>query len=384
MTYKWIRPEKIQLNGKKEIILFGGGKGTEEFLDFAKKEKIAASVVAIADNDPSLVGKSLKGIKIINPQALIANRHALIIVTSVSGRETIALQLEQMGLACPADFILIGRYPEVYQTNFNLLNQWLTLENFLPGSRCLHVGPGGFLGLESLLWAGGAQKVSAIDKYSFGIVYPEISEQIDSYLEIENFLIEQNEKHGKTLLDPQRFSQLFISQDEKTSFNQDLLAYHHPIDVEQLPFADDSFDFVCSFAVLEHVRNHERAVKELTRITRQGGINFHRIITSDHRSYSSITGFNHFSFREHSDQDWESITRAKFYQNRLLPGQWKQLFDDSGCPAIRYEEDMSISLTAEEIRSFHPNFRGFSPRELGAVNCTLLAKKGLNTAGSRL
>ena len=41
--------------------------------------------------------------------------------------------------------------------------------------------------------------------------------------------------------------------------------------VTNLPFSDQSFDLVYSFKVLPHVREIERALKELTRVTRPGG-----------------------------------------------------------------------------------------------------------------
>jgi ubiquinone/menaquinone biosynthesis C-methylase UbiE len=41
--------------------------------------------------------------------------------------------------------------------------------------------------------------------------------------------------------------------------------------VTQVPFRDDSFDFVCSFKVLAHVPDIERALVELARVTRPGG-----------------------------------------------------------------------------------------------------------------
>lgn len=42
--------------------------------------------------------------------------------------------------------------------------------------------------------------------------------------------------------------------------------------IEQLPFADESFDIVCSFDVLEHVENHQQGVNELVRVCRNDGI----------------------------------------------------------------------------------------------------------------
>ncbi len=42
-------------------------------------------------------------------------------------------------------------------------------------------------------------------------------------------------------------------------------------DLTKLPFADDSFDLVCSFKVLAHVPPIQEAVNELVRVTRPGG-----------------------------------------------------------------------------------------------------------------
>jgi ubiquinone/menaquinone biosynthesis C-methylase UbiE len=41
--------------------------------------------------------------------------------------------------------------------------------------------------------------------------------------------------------------------------------------VTQIPFRADSFDLVCSFKVLAHVPDIERALRELARVTRPGG-----------------------------------------------------------------------------------------------------------------
>lgn len=41
--------------------------------------------------------------------------------------------------------------------------------------------------------------------------------------------------------------------------------------ITDLPFADESFDVVCSFKVLAHIEQIERAVQEMSRVTRPGG-----------------------------------------------------------------------------------------------------------------
>jgi ubiquinone/menaquinone biosynthesis C-methylase UbiE len=41
---------------------------------------------------------------------------------------------------------------------------------------------------------------------------------------------------------------------------------------EEIPFPDDHFDVACSFNSLDHVANLERALAEITRVTRAGGL----------------------------------------------------------------------------------------------------------------
>lgn len=55
------------LADKNRIVLFGAGKGAEEFLDFVTNKMPAIRVVAIVDNDLSLAGKALNGITIVPP-----------------------------------------------------------------------------------------------------------------------------------------------------------------------------------------------------------------------------------------------------------------------------------------------------------------------------
>lgn len=46
-----------------------------------------------------------------------------------------------------------------------------------------------------------------------------------------------------------------------------------------LPFADDSFDLVCAFGVLHHIKDHARAVSEMTRVAR------HAVFISDANNF---------------------------------------------------------------------------------------------------
>lgn len=47
-------------------------------------------------------------------------------------------------------------------------------------------------------------------------------------------------------------------------------------DINSLDFDDEAFDLVCAFDVIEHVENHEQAIRELTRVCKKQG---HILIT---------------------------------------------------------------------------------------------------------
>jgi SAM-dependent methyltransferase len=46
----------------------------------------------------------------------------------------------------------------------------------------------------------------------------------------------------------------------------------HNVDLHQLPFADESYDFVFASHVLEHIRDDEKAIAEIRRILRPNGM----------------------------------------------------------------------------------------------------------------
>jgi len=130
-----------------------------------------------------------------------------------------------------------------------------------------------------------------------------------------------------------------------------------------------------SFAVLEHVRNPEVAVREIARVLRPGGIALQTIVTRDHRAFSAVDGYHPFSYRTYSHQEWEALAGRKFFQNRLLPGQWRELFRARGLEPCRYEVLEQQHLSAEMLASFHADFSQFGASELGQLDCVLVAVK---------
>ncbi len=102
--------------------------------------------------------------------------------------------------------------------------------------------------------------------------------------------------------------------------HQDLVSY----DGRSLPFADGSFDVICSNAVLEHVSDLSALAREMRRVTKEGGIAYHLW-----HNYYSLSG-GHVSDRLELERPWghllgdqdvaHHLGLSGTYLNKMLPG----------------------------------------------------------------
>ena len=179
MKCQWINPKEAETVRNQRIALFGAGHGSDEYIRFSQHMNLGNQILYVVDNDTSYWGKTFKGYKIQSPDVLLDNNVDCIVVTSVSGREAIAFQLESMGLKYCQDFVLVGRFPRTYQRHFDRLFNNTRFLFPLKDKDVLHVGLGGFLGLEVLLYCFGVNRIGSIDKNTFGIRYPDITEHFE-------------------------------------------------------------------------------------------------------------------------------------------------------------------------------------------------------------
>jgi SAM-dependent methyltransferase len=101
--------------------------------------------------------------------------------------------------------------------------------------------------------------------------------------------------------------------------HQDLISY----DGKSLPFADESFDVICSNAVLEHVSDLPTLAREMRRVTKEGGIGYHLW-----HNYYSLSG-GHVSDRLVLERPWGHLLGdpdvalhlglSGTYLNKMLP-----------------------------------------------------------------
>jgi SAM-dependent methyltransferase len=375
VSYDWINIYEVTGLTNQKIILFGAGRGSEEFLQYSEKSKLRNEVISIVDNDPTYWGHHLLGYKIIPPEKIGNKDFDKIVVTSISGRETIARQLEGMGFKQDSDYILAGRYPQTYRGNFENLLKNFPFKPELDGARCLHIGPGGFLGLEILLYCFGTEKVYSIDNLPFDIRFPDISDLVEDYEGVKETLIDiiGDEALRKDAL--YRYDDLFVRKGDRIFIDSNKIEFIHPMDMCRMNYESNSFDLVISFSVLEHVLKPEAAISEVARCLKPGGICYHTVITQDHRSFSKVGNKGPFSYRKYSSTEWKRIAENRFYQNRLLPVEWKCLHKKNSLNIKKYRIENRFEFDDRTFDTFHSDFKCFSKQELNEADCMIVAQK---------
>lgn len=373
--YDWIDEQAIPpLPAGIQLALFGAGEGSSQFLAWLAENAPGARVLAVADNDPTQQGREYLGLPIIEPAALPGLKADLVVVTTVSGREAVGGQLAAMGLLEGKDFVRIGAYPAAGLKNLLPLLEWdRSLGGILrEGGAAVHVGPGGFLGLECGLYALRGMRTTAVDAYSFGLDWPEVTGRRQEYEKTRTAAL-RLAGNGTAEDVGRRWDSLFAERDGRLFLEG--IPFRFPHDFSALPVDSASMDLACSFAVLEHVRDPRRCVEELWRVLKPGGVAVQTIVTRDHRSFGKTAGYTPISYRVHSSEEWERINQDRFYQNRLAPWQWRELFAAVGFEERHYHEHGRYVPGGEEYAALHPDFQGWSEDRMSAVDCTLLARK---------
>ncbi|WP_027186563.1 class I SAM-dependent methyltransferase [Desulfovibrio inopinatus] len=374
-AYKWLDVGMLQsLSTDKKVILFGAGQGSVDFLTANKSSETPFYVEAVTDNDPTMWGKKLFEKPIIPPSTLRELHNIFIIITTISGKDAVSLQLESMGYSRGQDFITAGKYPASSLRNLNLFLRY-DAEHAItkPNNTILHIGPGGFLGLECCLYSMGHSVVS-VDANSFGMQYPDVSDSYQRYVSFfDEFISQEGADVEKDNL-AQRFHELFIQNGSTVLLDASKVPFFFPHRLSSIPLEDESVDVVISFAVLEHVRDPEKCISEIRRVLRPGGFSFQKIVTRDHRSFSNISGYHAFSYLEYTEEKWEEINRNKFYQNRVLPRAWKNLFANF-LEVQHFETLCSYTLSEQQCREIQKFDKNVFLSDLKECDCILLARK---------
>jgi SAM-dependent methyltransferase len=239
----------------------------------------------------------------------------------------------------------------------------------------LEIGPGFSVGVLFLAGLSGAAKVCAVDAFPHdkGSDNDYIASMYGHMLKDRSFLI-----GDARYLDKDAFTDTFarfVRKDANSGFEyrQEKLEFHFPFSVEHLPFADDSFDCVYSFATFEHFRDPEAAAAELHRITKPGGINFHSVDLRDHRNFEEPLEF--LSMTEDRWQEQGRQSNGYSFTNRLRSPEITKCFVNHGFNQLKEFPFLACSVSQDLRRRLAPEYRGFSDEILGILGCRYILQK---------
>jgi SAM-dependent methyltransferase len=138
--------------------------------------------------------------------------------------------------------------------------------------------------------------------------------------------------------------------------------------VLELTLDDACADVVLSNAFLEHVPQVERAMGELARITKPGGMQVHNIDMSDHRRYHAPR--YELDFLREVSQD-----EIVFCSNRVRLHEFEQLFAAKGLSVLSRSIPSRAAVDERTRASFAPHFRAMSVEQLEPVRAVFFLGK---------
>ena len=107
----------------------------------------------------------------------------------------------------------------------------------------------------------------------------------------------------------------YVTIDKSCAYNVELPANaeFRQMTVPPLDFADESFDYVISFQVIEHIKNDKEFVAEVSRVLRKGG----KFIVSTPNAPMSLTR-NPWHVREYKAEELKKLLSKEFSQIDMM------------------------------------------------------------------
>lgn len=197
----------------------------------------------------------------------------------------------------------------------NLIGFLPNKELYLKEKIILEIGPGQDFGIAFVLMGFGTRKIILVDKFLT---------EWDNHFHAEYYreLLKRAEQQYPEI----DFSDLkkVIKNNNHISDKLELLITGLE-DVSAVPA--DSVDISFSNACFEHLLNTPSAIKELSRITKKGGLGFHQIDFRDHRNYEAP-----LAFLTMSDWLWSKILPLSeaHFGNRVRYTEFARFFEGFG------------------------------------------------------
>lgn len=178
------------------------------------------------------------------------------------------------------------------------------------------------------------------------------------------------------------------------------------LDAAQIDYPDDSFDFIFSITVLEHIVDPAPTIRNCYRLLRPGGWTYHNIDLRDHADFDRP-----IRFLDYSQQDFEARQAGN---NRLRSSDHRRIFESCGfsvdhesfvtaLPTLsdggtdcfhqlsrRLEsfmvddrEQVEVWVTDEMRRAMDPRFHGYDLADLSITGLCISAHKPAGRGAGR-
>ncbi|MBP8299599.1 MAG: class I SAM-dependent methyltransferase [Planctomycetes bacterium] len=139
--------------------------------------------------------------------------------------------------------------------------------------------------------------------------------------------------------------------------------------VHNLSLGDNSVDIIASSAFLEHVPELDKAIAELARITRPGGVHAHVVDLRDHRHYNDPKVHPLAFLSEPMGPE------LVFGCNRERAGGFRRRFEEAGLEVIEHTLECPMAVGDELRSTFVEPFRSMPIEELGGLSLVTAQRK---------
>jgi SAM-dependent methyltransferase len=266
----------------------------------------------------------------------------------------------------------VGRALDIESLAASTLDRLRVRREFIGDDRIrdavlLEIGSGRNCGLAVLLLSLGARRLVNVEVDSYGFIA-----RADFYRRLAELAAEQ----GLPISWPPRG--ILVDPDGRTiRHDPELITLHLGRSAESVPEPDGSIDLSFSVAVLEHVRREAMApvARELHRLTRRGGIGYHRVDLVDHYTRNERP----FRFLNFSERQYQRMFGNRgSSSNRMRMDEIEQTYRNAGFAGV-WSEDIQRypdkALFMRWQRDFHEDFRNRDPESLRAISFMLVARK---------
>jgi len=154
--------------------------------------------------------------------------------------------------------------------------------------------------------------------------------------------------------------------------------YVAPCDAKSTGLPSESFDFITSSYVLEHMSSDDiyAAFRECHRLLRPDGVISCVFDLADHYWYTDKS-ISYYNFLQYSDKVWNMINSPIHFLNRLRFPDYKEILEKTGFKIVLCDLDLPTSEDINLLKNMDLNerFKKYSVEETGIKTAWLVLRK---------